>query len=121
MICLKNLQNEEKIKKIKMRKDSYIMDHFMCIKCYNNSFKKNKITLTDEDNDEEREDEEENEDEDETRDKIKEKNKEKETNEETKKKNKRMVKLEEQKIYCNICSAWHDYKDEGESCACNIF
>ena len=121
MICLKNLQNEEKIKKIKMRKHSYIMDHFMCIKCYNNSFKKNKITLTDEDNDEEREDEEENEDEDETRDKIKEKNKEKETNEETKKKNKRMVKLEEQKIYCNICSAWHDYKDEGESCACNIF
>ena len=123
MICIKNLQNEEKVKKIKMRKDSNIMDHFMCTKCYNNCFKKNKITLTDEDNDEDREEEDENDDEDETRDRIKDKDKDKETNEESKTKNKhkKMVKLEEQKIFCNICSVWHDYKDEGESCACNIF
>ena len=123
MICLKNLQNEEKVKKIKMRKDNYVEDHLMCIKCHNNCFKKNKITLTDEDNDEEREEEDENEDGDETRDRIKEKNKDKETNEDKKsqKKNKKMVKIEEQKIFCNICSVWHDYKDEGESCGCNIF
>ena len=111
MICFKNLK-KEKGKKIKMRKDCEIQeDHFMCESCYNKYFKQNKITITEEDDDEE-----ENENEDET----KEIGKESESNKQKTKK-KSILKADEQKIYCNICSNWHNYKDEGGSCACIIY
>ena len=66
MICLKSLIGDEKVKKIKMRKDSLIPDHFICIPCYKRYFKKVKITETEEEDGEE-------ENEDETREMLKEK------------------------------------------------
>ena len=111
MICLKSLISDEKVKKIKMRKDSLIPDHFICIPCYKRYFKKVKITETEEEDGEE-------ENEDETREMAKEKENE---DDKPKKKQKKIVKLEEQKIYCNICSTWHNYKDEVESCGCFIY
>ena len=69
MICLKNIIHDEKIKKIKMRKDdpNLTPDHFMCKNCFKKCFKENKMTTSDD------EIEEENENEDETRDMAKEK------------------------------------------------
>ena len=118
MICLRNLINEEKVKKIKMRKDDPMQtpDHFMCNNCYKKCFKENKMTTSDD------EIEEENENEDQTREMAKEKEKEKENEEDKpKKKKKKIVKSEEEKIYCSICSTWHNYKGDGGSCACIIY
>ena len=109
MICMKDLIHEDKIKKIKMRKDTLIPDHFMCKECYNKCFKQAKITDTEEDGEEENEDE--------TKDMAKDNG-----SEDSKpKNNKKLVKIDEQKVYCTICSAWHNYKDEGESCGCLVY
>ena len=109
MICMKDLIHEDKIKKIKMRKDTFIPDHFMCKECYNKCFKQAKITDTEEDGEEENEDE--------TKDMAKDNG-----SEDSKpKNNKKLVKIDEQKVYCTICSAWHNYKDEGESCGCLVY
>ena len=110
MICMKDLIHEEKIKKIKMRKDTFIPDHFMCKACYNKCFKQAKITDTTEEDGEE-------ENEDETKDMPKDNG-----SEDSKpKNNKKLVKVDEQKVYCTICSAWHNYKDEGEGCGCLVY
>jgi len=112
MICFKNLIKEEKIKKIKMRQDSKVQDHFMCEPCYNKYIKNAEIVTTEDG------DENENENEDDTRDMAKENdNKEKKIQI----RNKKIVDKDEQKIYCTICSQTHNYKDDGGSCACSIY
>ena len=115
MICFKNLKNiKEKFEKIKMRKDAdQIPDHFICDKCYNIYFKKVKITNTEED-----EEEDNNENEDDTKEIAKDQDTE---DNKSKTKPKNILKKDEQLMYCNICSKWHNYKDEGGSCACIIY
>ena len=112
MICFKNMITEDKVCKIKMRKDTGIPDHFMCKNCYKKCFKEEKITTSDD------EEEEENETKDMDKDNE---NETEETKPKTKPKKKIKIKKEEEKIYCNICSTWHNYRNEGGSCACIIF
>ena len=109
MICMKDLLKEEKVKKIKMRKNTFIPEHFMCKMCYNKCFKEAKIEDTEEDGEEEKEDE--------TKDMAKEN----QSEDNKPKKNEKLVKLDEQKVYCTICSDWHSYKDEGDGCGCLVY
>ena len=103
MSCFKDLeQKESKVKKIKMRKISNTLDHFMCTECYNLNFK-NKPS-------EEVEEEEEEENEDDTRDMAK----------ESSSKN-RIVNKENQTVHCRICSEDHQYIEETGNCACLIY
>ena len=109
MNCLKGITKDDK--KIKMRKDKGVPDHYMCKQCYNKYFKKIKITYIDDGEEEEIENE------DDTKDMAKDKDE----DEKDETKNKKIVDRLEQKIYCSICSATHYYKDDDESCGCIIF
>ena len=111
MICLKDLLREGDIKRVKMRKDTNVMEHFMCVKCYKSCFQEINET-----NNEEAEEEE---NEDDTKDMPK------DTQSSTKKskpKKKKVINKEEQKVFCSICSTWHDYRDtDAGGCQCLIF
>ena len=103
MSCFKDLeQKESKVKKIKMRKDSNTLDHFMCTECYNLNFK-NKPS-------DENEEEEEEENEDDTRDMAKESSS-----------KSKIVNKENQIVHCRICSEDHKYIEETGNCACLIY
>ena len=103
MSCFKDLeQKDSKVKKIKMRKDSNMLDHFMCTECYNINFK-NKPP-------EEDEEEEEEENEDDTRDMAKDSNS-----------KIRIVNKDDQTVQCRICSEVHKYIEDTGNCACLIF
>ena len=111
MICFKNLIHEDKVQKLKMRKESGIPDHFMCNNCYKKCFKEEKITTSDDEEEEE---------ENETKDMDKE-NQDEIEEDKPKTKPKKRIKKDEGKIFCNICSNWHNYREEGQSCACIIY
>jgi hypothetical protein len=103
MSCFKDLeQKETKVKKIKMRKESNTLDHFMCTECYNLNFK-NKPS-------DEGEEEEEEENEDDTRDMAKDSNS-----------KIRIVNKDDQTVQCRICSEVHKYIEETGNCACLIY
>ena len=103
MSCFKDLeQKESKVKKIKMRKDSNTLDHFMCTECYNLNFKSKPS--------DENEEEEEEENEDDTRDMAKESSS-----------KSKIVNKENQIVHCRICSEDHKYIEETGNCACLIY
>ena len=116
MICFKDLIKADKLKKIKMRQDSRVEDHFMCEPCYN-KYIKNAERVATEDGEEDG-NENENENDEDTKDMAKE-------NDSKEKKiqirNKKIMDKDEQKIYCTICSQTHYYKGDGGSCACSIY
>ena len=101
IICLKNLIQEDDVKKIKIKKEMEDdKDHFICNNCYLKHFKKidldsDEENITKEDN---------NEDKEEDRDD-----------------NEIKVIKDEQKIKCSICKRWHHYIGNVEGCGCILF
>ena len=108
MICLKDLIKEKDIKKIKMRKGTGLLDHFMCIQCYKKYIKMSKPDSDDE--------EEENENEEDTKDMVKDSKIKKDNL-----KDKKILNKEENKINCSICNAWHQYTEDEGNCKCIIY
>ena len=102
MSCFKDLVKENKIKKIKMRKETNILDHFMCSDCYNLNFKEKPS--------DDNEEEEEEENEDDTRDMAKESNS-----------KIKIVNKDNQTIHCNICTETHKYIEDSGNCGCLIY
>ena len=101
IICLKNLIQEDDVKKIKIKKEMEDdKDHFICNNCYLKHFKKIDLDSDEENNTKE----DNNEDKEEDRDD-----------------NEIKVIKDEQKIKCSICKRWHHYIGNVEGCGCILF